>query len=246
MGNAVTWFEVNGPDPDQTAKFYAELFGWHTDPIPGQDYVLIDTHAGSGINGGFAKTREGQAQASVFYAEGPDIQALLDKAESLGGKTVVPVTVVPDMVTFAQFLDPFGNTIGLAQGDGSVRVSEGDNPPVDWFEMSCSEPEKAWDFYRQLFGWEITAGSPQEGQGFVHGSVDTGGAGARGGIGTSPDGQPRVTMYAAVDDLQKYLERAESLGAKTVMPSTQVDEHTWIAVFVDPAGTTFGLYNYEH
>ncbi len=120
MGNAVTWFEVNGPDPDQTAKFYAELFGWHTDPIPGQDYVLIDTHAGSGINGGFGKTREGQAQASVFYAEGPDIQALLDKAESLGGKTVVPVTVVPDMVTFAQFLDPFGNTVGLAQGDGSV------------------------------------------------------------------------------------------------------------------------------
>jgi len=45
MGNPVTWFEINGPQPEQTAKFYAELFGWETQPVPG-GYILIDTHAG--------------------------------------------------------------------------------------------------------------------------------------------------------------------------------------------------------
>ena len=79
----------------------------------------------------------------------------------------------------------------------------------------------------------------------LHGAIDTGGAGARGGIGSTPDGQPHVTIYALVDDLQKYLERAESLGGKTIMQPMQVDEHTHIAVFVDPQATTFGLYSYQ-
>src|SRR6266545_6388741 len=125
MGNPVTWFELNGPEPEQTAKFYSEVFGWHVEWMTESDYALIDTHAGKGINGGFGKTREGQPSASVFYGEDPDIQSLLEKAESLGAKTVTPVTEIPDMVTFALFADPFGNVVGLVQGDGSVKVSEG-------------------------------------------------------------------------------------------------------------------------
>jgi len=42
-----------------------------------------------------------------------DLQAYLDKAESLGGKTVIPPTDVPGMGTFAWFADIDGNTIGL-------------------------------------------------------------------------------------------------------------------------------------
>ena len=244
MGNPITWFEVNGPEPDQTAKFYSEVFGWHTETVPG-NYILIDTHSGAGMNGGIGQTREGQPPHSVFYVENPDIQKLLDQAEKLGAKTVVPVTEIPDMVTFAQFSDPFGNLVGLVKGDGQVKVSEGSNPPVDWAELSCADPKKAWDFYRKLFSWKIEGGAAPEGGGMLHGSIDTGGAGARGGIGSSPDGQPHVTIYASVDDLQKYLERAESLGGKTVMQPMQVDEHTHIAVFVDPQGTTFGMYRYQ-
>jgi predicted enzyme related to lactoylglutathione lyase len=241
MGNPVTWFELNGPEPEQTSKFYSEVFGWSTQSMPDQSYILVDTHAGKGINGGIGQTREGQAAHSVFYVENPDIQALLEKAESLGAKTIVPRTVVPDMVTFAQFVDPFGNTIGLVEGDGSTNVSAGDNPPVDWFELSCSEPQKAWDFYRTLFGWTIEG---SEGPGMVHGSVDAGG-GISGGIGGTPDGQPHVTLYASVDDLKTYLDRAENLGSTTIMEPMKVDEHTSIAVFIDPQGTPFGVYASE-
>jgi predicted enzyme related to lactoylglutathione lyase len=52
-------------------------------------------------------------------------------------------------------------------------------------------------------------------------------------------------MYASVDDVNKYLERAESLGGTAVMQPMQVDEHTWIAAFLDPQGTMFGLYTYQ-
>ncbi len=239
MVNPVTWFEVNGPEPEGTASFYAGLFGWSMSPIPDQNYILIDTHAGSGCNGGIGRTREGQPPHVVFYVENPDIDALLGRAGDMEASVVVPVTVIPDMATFAQFTDPFGNLVGLVQGDGSTSVSPGDNPPVDWFELSCTEPKKAWDFYGELFGWQITGG---EGEGFVHGGVETGGS-VRGGIGSSPDGQPHVAMYASVNDLAAYLTRAESLGGAAILQPMQVDDHTHIAALADPQGTMFGIYS---
>ena len=43
-----------------------------------------------------------------------DLQASLDRAETLGGKALVPPTDLPDGYgRFAMFADPDGNTIGL-------------------------------------------------------------------------------------------------------------------------------------
>ena len=46
----------------------------------------------------------------------PEEQAYLDKAEELGGKTVMPPTEIPDIVTLAMFSDPEGNLIGMIKG----------------------------------------------------------------------------------------------------------------------------------
>jgi uncharacterized protein len=51
----------------------------------------------------------------IFYIEVDDLQAYLDRIERAGGRTIVPVTVIPDMVTFAQFADPEGNVVGLTK-----------------------------------------------------------------------------------------------------------------------------------
>ena len=42
-----------------------------------------------------------------------DPQAALDKAESLGGKTVLPLMTIPDMVTLGLFSDLEGNVVGV-------------------------------------------------------------------------------------------------------------------------------------
>lgn len=248
MGYPVTWFQIDSPDPEETASFYSSLFGWHAETMEGQTYVLIDTHGRSvedgrnGINGGMGKTQEGQPAGSTVFVEAPDIQALVERAASLGAKTVMPVT--EDMVTFAIIADPWGNAVGLVQGDGSTKVSPGDNPPVTWFEIACAEPRKAWDFYRDLFGWKIEDASGDQ---IVHGNVVTAsGQGIPGGIGGSPDGRSSVTVYAQVDDLQKYLEQAESLGAETIMEPMPVAEDTSIALFADPHGVVFGLFVHQH
>ena len=114
MGQPVTHFEVHGKDAAALNTFYGELFGWHVDSNNPMNYGLVDTHGGErGINGGIAPDDESWV---TFYVEVDDLQAALDKAESLGGKTVMPPMDVPGGPTLAQFTDPEGNLIGLAKG----------------------------------------------------------------------------------------------------------------------------------
>ena len=115
MGAAVTHFEIHGKDGATLQKFYADLFDWHVDSNNPMDYGMVDTHAGNGINGGVTKDMNGAAFVTI-YVEVDDLQAALDKAESLGGKTVMPPSDVPGGPTLAQFTDPEGNLIGLAKG----------------------------------------------------------------------------------------------------------------------------------
>ena len=51
----------------------------------------------------------------TFYAQVDDLQAYLDKAEQLGGMTVMPPTEIPNVVTLAMFSDPEGNIIGMVK-----------------------------------------------------------------------------------------------------------------------------------
>src|ERR1700730_13679571 len=89
MGNPVVHFDISGPDPEQLQTFYGELFGWKVIPVPEMNYALVDTQGGSGINGGIGASREGPGLVA-FYVMADDLQAVLDKAEALGGKTTQP------------------------------------------------------------------------------------------------------------------------------------------------------------
>src|SRR5438128_1575637 len=111
MGNPVVHFEVVGKDGPALTSFYEELFGWKTTAVEGMGYSLVEKE-GDGIAGGIGATPDGSSQVT-FYVSVDDPQAALDKAETLGGKTVMPVTSIPNVVTLAQFADPEGHVIGL-------------------------------------------------------------------------------------------------------------------------------------
>ncbi len=76
---------------------------------------MVDTHAEGGINGGIAPANDGTSRVT-FYAQVDDLQAYLDKAEGLGGKTVLPPMKIPRTVTLAMFTDPEWNLIRLIKG----------------------------------------------------------------------------------------------------------------------------------
>lgn len=113
MGAPVTWFEISTSEAQAVRDFYAGIFGWNLQVIDEYNYALVDTGVGGAIAGGIGEAR-GPNQV-VFYIEVDDPQAYLDRIEEAGGKTVVPVTEIPGLVTFAQFSDPEGNLVGLVK-----------------------------------------------------------------------------------------------------------------------------------
>jgi uncharacterized protein len=247
MGDPVVHFEVGGPDDGPLRRFYGELFGWRLTTVPGDfHYTVIDTQGGAGVNGGLGKSGTGEPWAT-FYVAVADIQAKLDKAESLGAKTVLGVTEVPGLLTFAMFDDPDGLLVGMVTAgqppEGAPPgPSAGEGAPVDWFEVLGADAERTQAFYTELFGWKLNdSGFP--GYGLV--DTDAGGRGIQGGLGAGGDSR-WATVYANVADIDAALARADRLGATRVYGPNEVDDHMRTAAIRDPAGNVFGVYHHRH
>jgi predicted enzyme related to lactoylglutathione lyase len=242
MGTAVVHFEIGGPDDQPLITFYRQLFGWDLQAMPGGGYTLIDTRGGGGINGGIGKSQTGEPW-STFYVEADDLQAVLDRAESMGAKTAMPVTDFGGMVTIAMFTDPDGLLVGLvksadpAQSQDQPGPSAGSGEPVDWFEVLGSDAEHTQRFYADLFGWTVdTTGFPG------YGMTDTrAGRGIQGGLGAGE--QRWATIYASVADVEQTLAKAESVGGSRAYGPMAVDDRMQTGAFRDPAGNMFGVYH---
>lgn len=111
MPNPVVHFEILGKDGAQLQNYYANLFGWNVDASNAMQYGLVAPQGG-GIGGGISASENGSNGVCIYIAV-PDVKATLEKAVELGGKVIQDVTVIPGMVTFAQFQDPQGNVIGI-------------------------------------------------------------------------------------------------------------------------------------
>lgn len=117
MSNKIVHWELMGPDGDALKGFYADLFGWKSEPVPGFDAYHMVGAESSGLAGAVGKGGEQMPSYQAMYVEVPDVDKHLAKAEELGGRTVMPRTVVPDIVTFGMFTDPAGNLVDVVEED---------------------------------------------------------------------------------------------------------------------------------
>jgi uncharacterized protein len=112
MANPVVHFEVVGKDGERLRRFYGDLFEWEIDANNPMEYGMVAA-ADGGIAGGVGQAPQGDGHLT-FYVQVPDIEAALAKAESFGGRTVMPRTEM-EMVTFAHVADPEGHVVGLVE-----------------------------------------------------------------------------------------------------------------------------------
>jgi len=246
MGNAVVHFEIGGPDDRPLVDFYGQLFGWDLQPFAGGGYTLVDTRGGGGINGGIGKSQTGEPW-STFYVEADDLQAVLDRAELLGAKVVMPVTDFGGAVTIAMFNDPDGLLVGLVKSappseQGNVPApSAGAGEAVDWFEVLGSDADNTQRFYAALFGWTVDTSGPPG-----YRLVDTGaGRGIQGGLGAGGQAQRWATIYAKVRDVEQALARAEQLGGARIYGPLAVGDDMQTGAVRDPAGNVLGVYQHH-
>jgi predicted enzyme related to lactoylglutathione lyase len=106
----VVHFEIGCDDTAKTQRFFSDLFGWQ---IQQQGpAAMINTGTSDGISGHFTSLGHDPRHFVTIYVQVDDVKAYLAKAESLGGKTLVPPVDIPTG-TFAWLSDPEGNIIGL-------------------------------------------------------------------------------------------------------------------------------------
>jgi len=105
----VVHIEIPTRNPEETVKFYQELFDWKIERFPEMHYTTWD--ASEGPRGGFS---EGSPAGEVLvHINSDDIEADLKKAKSLGASIVREKTEIPNIGWWGVFKDPTGNMIAL-------------------------------------------------------------------------------------------------------------------------------------
>jgi hypothetical protein len=77
-------------------------------------YGMVSGAGKDTIGGGIGPAHDSASRVTV-YVQVPDIDALLDKAQTLGAQTLVPRTPYGPII-MALFKDLEGNVIGLVEG----------------------------------------------------------------------------------------------------------------------------------
>ena len=114
MADKVVHFEVVGKDGGKLQQFYGDLFGWTVNTDNPMNYGMVQPDD-AGVGGGISPAGPEGSPHLTVYIEVDDLQAALDKAEKLGGKTVNPPMDVPGGPSIAHFSDPEGNFVGLVK-----------------------------------------------------------------------------------------------------------------------------------
>jgi hypothetical protein len=114
MAQPVVHFEIAGKNGEKSRAFYGKLFGWTFDVMKEADYGLVAPGSpGNSIGGGVGSTPPGTPPYLTFYVMVDDLEAYLKKAESMGAKTILLPTPIPNFGASAMFADPDGLVVGL-------------------------------------------------------------------------------------------------------------------------------------
>ncbi len=113
----VLHFEFMAEDPEQLVRFYSTVFGWEITKWDGpQDYWLIGTGSGPGIDGGIARlSQQGTPGYTNVVVDVDDLDASIEKALANGGEIVMPRMEVPGIGYLAYVKDPTGNDFGMME-----------------------------------------------------------------------------------------------------------------------------------
>lgn len=119
---ALTWNELATSNDEEARRFYGDVFGWTFDVRPmgdGNDYSVIMN--GDRTNGGIRPLMGPEVEHEVPpywvpYFAVEDVEATLQRAGELGGRTVVPPMDAP-WGRFAGVADPQGAMFSIFAGD---------------------------------------------------------------------------------------------------------------------------------
>jgi uncharacterized protein len=236
-----SWSDLQTDDLDSAKSFYGSLFGWSYDDIPigdGAVYSLAKVQGKSVAGLGVRQSEEIPPHWNC-YVTVDDADAVAARAGELGANVLAPPFDVFDAGRMSAFADPQGAILSIwqpRQSIGAELVNE--VGALTWNDLMSPDIAASSDFYRALFGWDISEIAGAEGQ---YWSITNNGR-MNGGIMPTPEGgHPVWNLYFAVEDVDATVARAGELGGGTIAPPMDVPNGTRFAVLSDPSNAVFSV-----
>ncbi len=110
-----------------------------------------------------------------------------------------------------------------------------------WVDLSSSDVEAAKTFYGGLFGWKADPIPDPQAGGYT---MFTLGDKLVAGVGPiqNPGQPPTWAMYVATENADETAQKVTQAGGKVIMPPMDVMEAGRMAIFADPSGAVFGVW----
>jgi predicted enzyme related to lactoylglutathione lyase len=106
------------------------------------------------------------------------------------------------------------------------------------FEIPVDDGQRAGDFYRSAFGWNLERWGPME-----YWTTEAGeGDGIGGALTKRTADSPALTVYIEVDDVDAALAAIVAAGGTALTGRMPIPTVGWSAVFVDTEGNRVGVF----
>jgi predicted enzyme related to lactoylglutathione lyase len=113
---SIVWFEIPADNIARAKSFYTKLFGWKIKKFPGpmkMPYWHIDTGGADASPDGGMMERQSAEERITNFVMVPSVDQAVAKVQKLGGKMIMPKSVVPHMGYFAVCRDTENNVFAV-------------------------------------------------------------------------------------------------------------------------------------
>ncbi|MFL6530239.1 MAG: VOC family protein [Chthoniobacterales bacterium] len=111
--NRVVRWQILSAEPDKTATFYQRLFAWTLSKANSLGYRELKSGVKGSVDGGVWPAPGGEGNFVQLFVEVEDVDQCIAEAEKLGGKVLMPKSVLPDGDVMAVLQDPTGLSFGV-------------------------------------------------------------------------------------------------------------------------------------
>jgi predicted enzyme related to lactoylglutathione lyase len=240
------WYELMTTDMAAAKAFYAEVVGWGTQDASTPDLAYsLFTAEGVLVSGLMELPQDARKMGAtprwMGYVGCSDVDATAERITRLGGAVYVPPTD-SNIGRIAVVADPQMVSLALVEGlKPQPQPAELDRPGrVGWHELLAVDGEKAFAFYREIFGWqkaETETGPTETYQLFAAGGQTIGGMFTKRPI----EPFPYWLFYFNVGDIDAAVRRVRTAGGRIFEGPFEVPEGSWIVRCIDPQGAIFAL-----
>ena len=234
---AFCFAELHTPEPERSAAFYRDLFGWSLQPIA-DGYWLFRSGESDVV-----AMRHSATHAWIPFVHIDRIESAVDKASSQGMRLLANADETPRVARTAVLRDQEGAVFGLWEPRG-IRGTALETGPgsVWWIELATAAMEPAQQRYASLFDWGVTTTMKFENGPLGYTLFKVGDRSVAGAFQFEPDWgvDPGWQVYYEVENFNASAQRACSLGGSQGF-WRDAPHAGRIGTLVDPDGGLFWI-----